>query len=369
MRKKYKLTSHILSAVLTFIGLTALTMHYQDFTLPWLYHNGPEVVTNTVLSPTPSVIPTPTPSPTPTLSPAQVIANKPLKADDDVNISKITLLMTSYLNAYYSADFDDLATLVDCPDDLFHESISSIASSVDSIDNIKCYYKESISDSDFIVYTTYDIKYSDNYIPVPTFEEYCISFDNNDAGYIVLSTTDETLNEALYLTRKTQEVAEISISNIIQRYKSAYLNCDIDMLSASVTDSSYFDISAITQEVKIIDTYSDYEFMFYSPSLEEKRLYGITEFDYMVFVDYNLKFINVETPIPNFDFFLIKMNEQNFPVIFIGTTSETTDSYIELIYSLPEIQEHIVLTNQRMLDAVESDSNLKKYYDFFVPMY
>lgn len=284
-------------------------------------------------SPTPTSTPTPTPTPTPSL--AQLNAAIEIQpATNDTGVA-LTTVITDYLNNYYADD----------------------ELQVKELNNITCYYKPGLADVNYFVYVSYDILYEGSNVPVPTFEEYLVTIEGENT--IVHTFSDNTdVQEALLLSRASKSVSELYIKELIRCYMNAKLAVDDALLSSLVTDPSYLDLEKIRKTTEYIEEYRNPEYLIYSCSET------IPEFDYVVYVAFASKIINIKTPAPGIDEFLIKMDDNNYPSIFYGEISpESQNRRMELRMTNEYALFYKTKAEDPLIEAMLSDSNLMDFIE------
>ncbi len=278
--------------------------------------------------------PTSTPSPTPTPSLAQLNAALAIKpATDDIGTG-LTTVVTEQLKDYYSNE--DLQ--------------------VKEINNITCYYKEGIADVTYFVYATYDITYTGSNVPIPSIREYCVTV-GGEAVLVTDAPQNEEVKEALYLSRASESVSTLYIQELIRRYMNAKLACDETLLSSLVTDSSFINIKNIESQTQYIEEYKNLNFIIHSVSDT------ITEFDYIAYVAHDVKIINIATLAPGMDEFVITLDEQNYPMIFLGYTSPEADAARIASKEQDDYKttyQHVVA---RLTDAMLQDPDLLEFIE------
>jgi len=286
-------------------------------------------------TPTPSPTNTPTPSPTPTPSLAELnaaIAITP--ATDDIGVG-LTTIISDYLSNYYADE-----TL-----------------QVKEINNLTCYYKEGVADVSYFVYTVYDIVYEGSNVPIPTLEEYLVTISGENIT-VATESQNEDVKEALWLSRASQSVSELYIKELIRCYMNAKLAVDEALLSSLVTDPSYLDFEKIRKTTEYIEEYLNYDFLSY-PCAD-----SISEFDYVVFVAFDSKIININTPAPGLDEFVIKLDENNYPLIFRGTISVESDT---IRMNFRQTEEYTTFYQEKvyqpLVNAMLNDASLKDFMD------
>lgn len=281
--------------------------------------------------------PTPTPTFTPTPTPSAVELNIAIEiqpAEDETGIL-LTEQITSYLKEKYSDP----------------------TSNVKDISNITCYYKEGLSYADYIVYVSYDIKYIESNVLIPTLEEYCVSMEE-DSITIHPEPLDDEIKEALLLARRNCEsVRNLYIKETIRRFMNAKLACDEALLSELVTDSSYININDISTKTQYIERYENLQFLI------REFPEDIIEADFIVYVANDVKIVNIAMVAPGMDEYMITLDEENYPKIFYGTTSATTDEYRTWSKKQEDFQTLYDDVVNRLADAMLYDPDLLEFIE------
>lgn len=305
---------------------------------------------------TPTLTPTPSPSPTPTPSLAELNAEIPIQAAEDETGLSITEWMTKYLNAYHGGKQEELSALL-LPEDVpSAEVLTEHAETISQIANISCYYKEGLSYADYIVYVCYDIKYAGSNVFIPTLEEYAVSLDaENGTCTVYPEAKDEDMSEALFLSRASQSVQELYIMETIRRYMNAKLACDEEVLNDIVTDPSYINITDIEKKTQYIERHENFHFLL-RPVPET-----VSEFRYVAYVEHDVKLINIATAAPGADEFLIAIDENNYPKIFFGATSEAANAFLIASHEQDDFIQLRENVQERLTQAMLADPNLFEF--------
>jgi len=297
----------------------------------------PTRIPENTATPTPTSTPTPTNTPTPTPTPSLAQLNAAIEiqpATDDIGAG-LTTVITDYLTNYYA-----------------DEELQ-----VKELNNITCYYKPGLANINYFLYVSYDLLYEGSNVPVPTFEEYLITIDGETVT--VLTESDNTdVQEALLLSRVSKSVSEFYIKELTRCYMNAKLAVDEALLSALVTDSSYLKLDNIRKTTEYIEEYRDLSYLIYScPDT-------VKEFDYVVFLACGSKIVNIDTPAPGIDEYLITLDKNNYPHIFLGVTSSESDDYrMELRKSEEYNTFYETKVYNPLVEAMLSDSNLKSFIE------
>jgi len=283
-------------------------------------------------SPTPTLSPTPTPSPTPSL--AQRNAAIPIQPATDEIGTTLTTFITEQLKTYYS-----------------NEELQ-----VKEINNISCYYKEGIADATYFVYAAFDIVYKNSNVPIPTLTEFAVTV-NGDSITATTEPRSPLVKESLYLSRAEESVATLYIQEFIRCYMNAKLACDEERLSSMVTDSTYLDFKDIKSKTEHIMEYRNPKYIIHAvPDT-------ITEFDYIAYWCTDVKFSTLVTPIPGMDEFVITLNKQNYPQLFLGEISAEAN---DIRIASREQEDYLSMredVNNRVLEAMTNDPDVLEFME------
>ena len=333
--RKTKSLLYIFSSVMV-LGLSLLSF---DNTKPT--NSTIETVTptpkETTKKPSSTKAPTLTPTVTPTPTPSIVDLNVAIEiqpAEDEIGV-----LLTQKISSY------------------LEEKYSSPKTNVKEISNITCYYKQGLSYVDYIVYVSYDVKYIGSNVIIPALDEYCITM-NGDNFMIRSEALNDEVKEALFRARRDCEsVRNLYIKETIRRFMNAKLACDEALLAELVTDSSYININDISIKTQYIERYENLQFII------REVPENITEVDFITYVTNDVKIVNIATLAPGMDEYMITLDEKNYPKIFYGTTSATTDEYRTWSRTQEDFQTSYNDVVNRLADAMLTDSDLLEFIE------
>lgn len=336
--KNTKLLIYICSAIMLF-GLALFSLdplqHEKDTPADVQLPTGsPDFSISGTVAPTSTLVPSPTftPTPTPTPSISQINAALPLTLASTENDSLLLEAVQQYINTAYETD-----------------------SKVKSVSELTCYYKDGIS-YDAIVYVCYDLLYTDSTVPLPTVDVLFLTW-NGTSYHVTDETSDADVLEALLLSRAEGDVLALYIKETIHRYMNAKLIADESTLSALVTDSSYLDYDDIKKKHEFIEQYVNLDFII------RKCPDDITEFDYIVYVINDVDIINVSVHAPGLDEVIIRMDEENYPKIFLGVTSSAADTFREQSRQQSDYQTALEDVVERLSAAMIEDPTLLEFVE------
>lgn len=167
----------------------------------------------------------------------------------------------------------------------------------------------------------------------------------------------------------TEKVIDVDVLDIvlekdeypeINQLINAYLAAKLDSTSTYdglVSSPHLLDSEKLASEAEVIKNY--YNLICYTKK-------GINEIDFIVYVAYDVEILMLTTLVPSIDEFYIKYNSEGKPVIYNDRLSEDTISYIEMIRTGSDVVELQDTVNKRFMEAVESDSDLKEFFEKIV---
>ena len=300
----------------------------------------------------------PTASPAPTLAPTSVPEPTlpPSLAEDRLLKPGIdeSAVVTEYINAYYSKDFETLDTLVSDPALLNQDAITQDCENVTKVKDIQLYSKIGTDGVFSVVYATYSLYRSDLQLYLPQFKEYYITRLPDGTKLVRTEPLTEKANEAFLQARRSASVQQLAVSTLIQRYHCACLHANENLFKECVSDMTYLPMEYISSRYSVTEAFGEYSFLLYP---------GINETDYIAFVTHVEKIIFSETPAPCMESYYITLDSvTGLPSIYLGITSLDTDAYYAALIQNDIIQEMALQTEKKLEDALLSDDDLEDFY-------
>lgn len=338
--------------------------------LSFLLYPQTKAATVTDSTPTSAVTPTSTPAPDSPIETSSPVSTPALTKAPDTSyqtllsskltppIPGVSEIVTSYIESYYSNDFEATALLVTDSTLLNASLMESNSKNVKRVEDINLYSKPGIDGIFSIVYATYSLYYSDLQISVPQFSEYYVK-RLPDGSFRIHTVPLSAKTMAVFSeVRQTDEVLRLAVSTLIRRYHAACLSVNETLLKQCVTDSAYLNLDYIASRYSVTESFSNYEFLLYP---------GINEFDYIAFVTHSEKIVFSETPAPCMESYYISLDKSTgLPSIYLGITSLDTDAYCAAVIQSDDIQALAKKTNSDMQEALLSDDDLKDFYQLLV---
>jgi len=137
---------------------------------------------------------------------------------------------------------------------------------------------------------------------------------------------------------------------------NAKLAVDEALLSSMVTDPSYLNMENIRKKTEYIEQYTNLKYLIYETPEE------VTEFDYLVFLANDSKIVNINTLAAGMEEFCITFDENNYPYIFYGITSSTTDIFRRNVRNGETYVDFAVNNVALPLEnAMDNDPDLKEF--------
>lgn len=299
---------------------------------------------------------TSTPTPEVTLTPVELSVSSDLKeALENNEGAKILKAVSDYYTAYYSGDYSAVSSLV--PEDMLipEEDYREAIKNVKNIESFSCFYKSGVDYADYIVYFLFDKIYTTSSARIPEIADLCISFDGAGNPTVYPLTGSDEVEEAMLQSRKRTDVLNLFIKQTIQKSLACQISGNEDALNETFIDGSVADMQRIIAANRLTE---DYELV---DMFVNTVPYTITEIDYIVYVTEKIKFIGIDTVAPGLEEYLIKLNEDNLPRIFVGTSSDETDLYRKELMGGSKYSEMAKTVTEDYQKALESDPELYEF--------
>lgn len=150
-----------------------------------------------------------------------------------------------------------------------------------------------------------------------------------------------------------QKNAYPEVNAIINTFYTAWGNKDIDSMKR-VTDS--FDSA---DEAKVLNsTYIEG----YS-NIDTYTKKGLTEGSYVVFVSYDLKFVDIDTPAPGLTQVYVETDDEGKVYIHKDDDDKEVQDYIAKVVQEEDVKELISKVQKEFQEAQESDDKLREFED------
>lgn len=301
---------------------------------------------------TPTVTPTFTPTPTPTKTPLEICLEAPLQSGEGTSIQSFA---EKYLKALYSKNIDALSSLLPAEFVPSESEIDSMVQAGSDISEISVSYKQGLGLADYFIYASYNVRPEGCNVSIPILSEFCMSL-KGDSCTIYPIAPDNTIEEALLLSRKTEAIRNMYIRNTLLKYTYSILgNCE-DLYLETLTESTPEAFAALVESTSLIDSYEDFETKIFSlaPTADDAV--------FLVLLTKKVRFISIDTPAPGAEEYLIVLDENNIPFIFFGETSEATDAARDMIHNSEEYKSAVSNVVEALNEALASDSDLNDFY-------
>ena len=171
--------------------------------------------------------------------------------------------------------------------------------------------------------------------------------NENDKNALVNKITKKNIENI-----EVKQDADSEISTLINEYYSALLAADREKLSTLIYDAADDDKYV---EQKIIEAYNN---------VSVYTVKGLKDNAYVVFAYWESKFINIETPAPGIETFYVVKDGDKY--LIDTKLSDEEKAYIQAVSDKEEVKTLFDETNDKLMNAVESDTNLKALYDLLI---
>lgn len=149
-----------------------------------------------------------------------------------------------------------------------------------------------------------------------------------------------------------QKDANKQVNALIKEYFKAKLSGKLANFKGLVNSVKLVNITAIRREVKYIQKYANIHC--YTKN-------GPTDGSYAVYVYYESKFKNIDTPAPGMVEFYVKTNKDGDLYIYMGKIDKETEQYLSDARNSDDTMEVIYKVNEKYKAALEKDSALGKF--------
>lgn len=171
-------------------------------------------------------------------------------------------------------------------------------------------------------------------------------------------TVDETTQAATEATTEVTNDLQVNaypaVNELITKFYTAMASGDVDSLLQIVNPLSEEQKTQIQQKKEYIEGYNN---------ITCYTKVGPEENSYIVFVYYEIKFININTLVPGEMPYYVCTNEDGSLYINLGELSPETDSYIAGITAGQDVVDLIKSVDTKFAEAQAADPDLKAFID------
>lgn len=150
-----------------------------------------------------------------------------------------------------------------------------------------------------------------------------------------------------------QKNAYPEVNAIINTFYTAWGNKDIDSMKR-VTDSFDSADEAKVLNSTYIESYSN---------IDTYTKKGLTEGSYVVFVSYDLKFVDIDTPAPGLTQVYVETDEEGKVYIHKDDDDKEVQDFIAKVVQEEDVKELISKVQKEFQEAQESDDKLREFED------
>ena len=142
------------------------------------------------------------------------------------------------------------------------------------------------------------------------------------------------------------------ISELVQRYLIAKHDADVETLEKIVETEGSFDKKSLEMEAQYVEEFRN---------IQCYSVPGIAEHTYIVYVDYEQKYIGIDTPVPSMNRFYICENSGGELYINMLKQEGEVAAYMDEVAGWPDIRNLINNVNTRFAEACDSDKQLRDF--------
>ena len=174
------------------------------------------------------------------------------------------------------------------------------------------------------------------------------------AGQTVEPTTDEAVTEPSETEPPLQEDAYPEINKLFETYFTAKKELNADQLNSIVVQEEPYTLEEIEKEGEYIENYQNIK-CYTKPGLQDNT--------YLVYVYFEIKFMNIDTPAPGMVQQLVCMNSDGTLYINAGKVDADVKSYMDEVYNSQDVRALITSVEEKLQQAMSADENLLKLVD------
>ena len=174
------------------------------------------------------------------------------------------------------------------------------------------------------------------------------------AGQTVEPTTDEAVTEPAETEPPLQEDAYPEINKLFETYFTAKKELNVDQLNSIVVQEEPYTLEEIEKEGEYIENYQNIK-CYTKPGLQDNT--------YLVYVYFEIKFMNIDTPAPGMVQQLVCMNSDGTLYINAGKVDADVKSYMDEVYNSQDVRALITSVEEKLQQAMSADENLLKLVD------
>lgn len=174
------------------------------------------------------------------------------------------------------------------------------------------------------------------------------------AGQTVEPTTDEAVTEPSETEPPLQEDAYPEINKLFETYFTAKKELNADQLNSIVVQEEPYTLEEIEKEGEYIENYQNIK-CYTKPGLQDNT--------YLVYVYFEIKFMNIDTPAPGMVQQLVCMNSDGTLYINAGKVDADVKSYMDEVYNSQDVRALIKSVEEKLQQAMSADENLLKLVD------
>lgn len=166
------------------------------------------------------------------------------------------------------------------------------------------------------------------------------------------TTTGDDLEGSIFLQDTDPE-----ITAVINKFFVAKSECDADTLNSIVETKTEFTEDALKQEGEFIEGYEN---------ISCYTVNGLVENTYLVYVYYEIKFLNIDTLAPSLINMYVYKDKDGSVYINQGEIDGALSTFIQETNNNSEVRKLITSVNTKLAEARKSDSDLDALYKMLV---
>ncbi len=170
---------------------------------------------------------------------------------------------------------------------------------------------------------------------------------------LIVDVTSSTENKESYVTSaKLKEVTNENVIALMNDYVKAVEACDMDTLDKLVDNIDNISADKLKKESEYIESYENIKLHYVK---------GINDGDLVVFMSYDNKILNIDTPAPGAMMVYVIKHEDDFRIHTGVHNDEEVLKYLEELAKNENVIEYNEDVNKAFEEACKSDKNLAEF--------
>ncbi|MCI7060764.1 MAG: hypothetical protein MR965_00985 [Lachnospiraceae bacterium] len=156
-----------------------------------------------------------------------------------------------------------------------------------------------------------------------------------------------------YNGRSAQDTHQ-ELTLLIKRYYTAKQQVDMDTIAECVSNVGHIDEKKLMTEAEYVEGYEN---------INCRILDGATKGSYRIYVYYDVKIYDIDTPIPSLNALYIKQDDSGNCKIYLDTLKSEEQQYIDKLDNSRQVQELVKSVQNQLHTVISQDSQVRGFYE------